>query len=158
MWSSPYFTPALLNLNVHPMYGQENIQRWRMKMRRMMSMVVNVYFLRFLPFAPGKWGEMISLFHPFSCPITRQKKNIPNWGKGGEDISTPEIRSQIGGYIARYINNHGLRFKNGSTMILFSNSSPTRLLLKLPTVYRPILQFSPNCMDLKLVKSEDRAQ
>ena len=158
MWSSPYFTPALLNFNVHPMYGQENIQRWRMKMRRMMSMVVNVYFLRFLPFAPGKWGEMISLFHPFSCPITRQKKNIPNWGKGGEDISTPEIRSQIGGYIASYINNHRLRFKNGSTMILFSNESPTLLLLKLPTVYRPILQFSPNCMDLKLVKSEDRAQ
>ena len=95
------------------MYGQENIQT-----RRVMMMVVNVDFLRFLPFlplAPGKWGEMIQLFHPFSCPITKEKKNMKKkiHGRrktlkkirrekkkhtklGGEDNSTPKIiRSQI---------------------------------------------------------------
>ena len=88
----------------------------------------------------------------------RAEEKHTKLGKGRRGHLHSEMRSQIGGYIASYINNHRLRFKNGSTMILFSNSSPTRLLLKLPTVYRPILQFSPNCMDLKLVKSEDRAQ
>ena len=149
MWPPPYFTPALLNLNVPTMYVQED-EEW--KWDGWWGWSSMWAFCPFYPLAPGKWGEMIPLFHPFSCPITRRKKNIRNRAEGRrghlhhfQDWKKPNCQ----------LCNRGLGFK---WIYNDTNTSPNLLLLNIPTVYRPILQFSPNCMDLKLVKSEDCAQ
>ena len=72
-------TPALLNLNVPTMYVQED-EEW--KWDGWWGWSSMWAFCPFYPLAPGKWGEMIPLFHPFSCPITRRKKNIRNRAEG----------------------------------------------------------------------------
>ena len=104
-------------------------------------------FALFTHWLLGSGERWYPSFTPFLVQLHDARKTYQTGRKGGEDISTT---SKIGRSLIAIV---AWDFE-----WICYDTSPTILLLNIPTVYRPILQFSPNCMDLKLVKSEDCAQ
>ena len=95
-------------------------------------------FALFTHWLLGSGERWYPSFTPFLVQLHDARKTYGTGRKGGEDISTT---SKIGRSL---IVSSAIVDWDFKWIYYDTNTSPNLLLLNIPTVYRPILQFSPN--------------
>ena len=156
MWSPPYFTTALLNFNVHTIVWPQKHSKTKNENRKDDEDGCQCWL--FALFTLRSWEvrrDDTPLSPLFLSNYRAEEKHPPNWGEEGRRGHLHSQNEKPNWGIYCQLCNHGLRFKMALIWYFHPKSSP--LVKTSHGLSTNFAIFTANCMDWKLVKSEDCA-